>query len=287
MAIDAKPLRFGFLTEKVDVTFSHGSIVPLPDFDLRMGIISKAFHKDGYLYPPLEISNDFENENENAKKAQRPFSMYQIPASHELIISPDEPEKNLREESAGFIVNLLALLFKTRLQFEDWFIDGRIPISVIGRDPHLTYPQVVENRLSSAYKVWSDWESSSQLLFGNILYMFLRSVIYQRDWEKFLFQYIILDACWNLGKELFGFTADGHGKRITELYNHFGVNHSEFLDAKKILSLRKELFHEAKWADGRPGHTTLSRTLGYCPGGRLQWINEYLICCFLQLPRLD
>jgi hypothetical protein len=286
MADIAEPIRFGFLSERLETTFSHGSIVPVANFEHIAKAISKLLHKDGYLYPPIEKERVIKPGSKHVRtipKTKRPAHLFCIPASHALHIVPIRSEIKVREESAAFIIYLLAFLFETRLQFEYWYIDGRIPI---GHDikPLASYSRVLGNQLSLGYKIWSEWKKPEQERFLNILYMFSRSDIYRWDWEMFLFQYSVLDACWKMGQALFHFKANSHGKRVHEIYSHFGLKGQLLDETKDFAKLRNDLVHEATWLGGRPSHVNpLTAGPGFSVGTRMAWLNRHVIASLLHL----
>jgi len=288
MADIAEPIRFGFLAEKVETVFTHGSIVLVSDFDQTAKAVSRSLHKNGYLYPPIVRTVEIELGTEKARtvpKTKRPAHLYQIPTSHVLHLILPKSEADVREESAAFIVYLLALIFETRLQFENWFIDGRIPIRP-GANPLRNYSAILGNQLSLAYKIWSEWKRPEQTRFLNILYMFSRAEVYEWDWERFLFQYMILDACWKMGKVLFNFKAKRHEDRVLELYGRVGVIGLTLHEVKALATLRNNLFHEVSWHGGRPGHIGLfDHTLPFDSGVVLEGLNRQVIRSFLQLPQ--
>ena len=293
MADIAEQIRFGFLFERLEITFSHGSIVPVSNFEQIAKAVSKLLHKDGYYYPPIEKDRVIKPGSKIARtvpKTKRPAHLFSIPASHVLYIVPAKPEKDVREASAGFILHLLSLLFQTRLQFADWSIDGRIPIgSDRGISPIIYDPGIIGDRLSLGYEVWSGWPEPEQKRFVNILYMFSRSCIYEWDWEEFFIQYMVFDACWKMGEALFidlkpkGRNRVPHGERPAKLFGRFGINHPLLSDVGELARLRNELFHEATWNKGRPGHSSPTRRLKFAPGMTLRWLNDRLIRHFLGL----
>lgn len=279
------PIRFGFLPMNCLIEFDIGKIEPTPEFSKVSKMVEKRLNKDGYLYPPTvkTVASDMDGNNARTiPKTKRPAHLHPVPPSHDLFITPPKAESNLRECSAGFILHLLAFLFRTRLQFADWWFDGRIPIRHKRGVGVIILNRVqLGNYLSHAYRVWSNWSDPEQRRFTNILYMFSRTQTYEWDWEEFVIEYMVLDACWRMGKDLFKFKAKRHRDRPLELCDHFGINHSQIVDIGKIVELRNDLFHETLWHGGRPGHTI--GNLGYCPGMKLWMLNEQLIGSFLQL----
>ena len=197
------------------------------------------------------------------------------------------PEVNIREGSAGFVIHLLAFLFATRLQFADWSFDGRVPLERRHRFwMHIMNPQQAERCLDHSLKIWSCWPEPEKKRFTNILYMFSRGCTYEWDWEEFIVQYIVLDALWRMGQQLFGLSARTHKHRTRRLCEHFGLDvdnliANKWIDVDKMAELRNDLFHETLWHGGRPS-STIGR-LGYSMPARMSVLNETLITKFLQL----
>lgn len=251
------PINFGFLPYKWEIQFDCGKITPIAQFDRALKYVEKLINKDEYIYPPIikEVETDPKwNKKRTIPKTKRPAYLFPLPPSHDLYISPIKPEQNIREGSAGFLIHLLAFLFRTRLQFSDWYFDGRIPIK--RGNPHFRSASQTGDYLSIAYKVWSSWPERERKRFTNILYMFSRADIYRWDWEEFIIQYMVLDACWAMAERLFGLRARSHGDRINKLCDEFSLTQfPKTVDIRGMVKLRNDLFHETLWFDGRPGST--------------------------------
>ncbi len=240
------PIRFGYLPQQWMIDFQYGKISPFPDFDTIAKEVQKRLHKDGHFYPPIA--------NPPIPKIRRPAHLYRLPASHELCISLPSPEANIREGSAGFIIHLLAFLFRTRLQFADWFLDGRIPVDVTGTSALVHNALQAGNILSRAYSVWLTWAATQQRRFTNILYMYSRISTYEWDWEQFMLEYMILDACWKMAENLCRFKRVPHAERVSVLCKELSIEPKQLgIDVKAMTDLRNDLFHEVMWHKARPG----------------------------------
>lgn len=277
------PIRFGFLNVNWEISFECGRVVPIPEFEKTAKLVERRLNRDGYLYPPTVKTVTCDADGRNGRtipKTKRPAHLHCVIPSHDLFILPAKEESNLREGSAGFVIHTLAFLFQTRLQFADWYIDGRIPIR-----KHRGISEIVANssqagnHLSNAYGIWSAWRESERRRFLNILYMFSRTPAYEWDWEEFLFEYMVLDACWKMGKELFGFHSKFHKDRPLELCEKFSIPHQQFIDLTTMVTLRNDLFHETLWHGGRPGSSHGS--LPYHLPMRMRMLNEAIIAAFM------
>jgi hypothetical protein len=289
MADSSAPIQFGFLAYKWDLHFRSGKIVAVPEFDEALKSLKKYLHEDGYFYPPMQktITTDSRGRDRTVPKTKRPAHLFRLPASHELEMMI-RPESDIREGSAGFVIHLLAFLFGTRLQFADWFFDGRVPLQRQHRFWfRMMDSQQAERYLDHSLKIWSGWPEPEKKRFTNILYMFSRGSVYEWDWEEFIIHYIVLDALWKMGEQLLGLPArTAHKHRARALCARFNldVDHwiaEKWMDVDKMAELRNDLFHETLWHAGRPS-STIGR-LGYSMPARMSVLNETLIAKFLQL----
>lgn len=279
-------IHFGFLFFGTEFSFDQGRVTPTRDFDSISKRLSKILDVDGYLYPPTmkEVQFDSISGKQSTLRRKRPVFQFWLPASHELILKSELLHSEVKEESAALIMYLIGLIFNTRLQFSDWFIDGRISMHPKERPVIASYPAILGNQISLAYERWARWSITEQRRFLNILYLFSRSDVYQWDWEKFLLQYMILDSCWKMGQRLFNFNAKRHSNRAKELYGHFALHHPILDSPGELSDLRNDLFHEGTWHNGRPGNVGLMERKGcYDHAIALAWLNEGVIMSFLGL----
>jgi hypothetical protein len=283
------PIRFGFLPYKWDLSFRSGKILTVREFDDGLKSLKKYLHEDGYFYPPMQktITHDSKGKSRTIPKTKRPAHLFRLPASHELHVT-FRPEPHIREGSGGFVIHLLGFLFATRLQFADWFFDGRVPLLRRHRFwLRMTHPRQTESYLAHSFKIWSAWPEPERKRFTNILYMFSRACVYEWDWEEFIIQYVVFDGLWKMGEQLHGLPAKtAHKHRARKLCAHFGFDvdnwiQNKWIDVDKMAELRNDLFHETLWHGARPS-STIGR-LGYSIPARMSVLNETLIAKFLQL----
>ncbi len=246
--------RFGFLPIKCTIEFDGGKISPVPEFDTAWERVEKHLHEDGFLYPPSRHRVTFDPLTlkivGRVPRTKRPLHLRRLPTSHELRLSHADTREALRDGPAAFIIHCLGFLYDVRLQFYDWWFDGRIPIG-----------QACKVRLSSAsaghflshaYQVWKGWKPDEQRRFTNILYMRCRAPLYEWDWEKFMIEYMVIDGCWKMAEKLFHLAKSPHPERIRKLCDRFSTPiQKEYL--RKITKLRGDLFHETLWDRGMPG----------------------------------
>ncbi|MEO6544647.1 MAG: hypothetical protein ABIP05_11455 [Nitrospiraceae bacterium] len=236
---------FGFLPFESNIEFEGGSISPVSNYDAIRASVEDHTYDDGFLYPHL--TRLVRELDEKTETKWPPSLTYQISASHELSLSSAGTLEELRRGPSGFVIHLLAYLFGVRLQFHDWWVDGRMPIHST-HNIHVT-KAVAEDFLSNCYQIWRMWPERNQKLISNLLFMHSRAPSYEWDWERFMIEYMVFDGCWKLsgfdGKRI------GHGDRIKTLCDKWDIPADGAL-IDRIVGLRNDLFHETLWDKSQP-----------------------------------
>jgi len=250
--------RIGFLPIKHKIEFDGGAFIPLPEFDKTKRIIDNMKNQDGFIYPPtILMKRGFsppgktdEIEWEDIPNTERPAFLYKLPASHELFITNDPADVDFRKNDGAFLMYLAAYLFGVRLQFHDWWFDGRVPF----KSTHNIYvsKQVESDFFSHSYSTWKRWKKDLRIRFTNILYVNSKVPSYEWDWERFSISYMVFDALYKCANTLFGIKALNHKVRLYKMCEHFGLS-CEKNNLDKIYSLRNNLFHECCWYETRDG----------------------------------
>jgi hypothetical protein len=143
------------------------------------------------------------------------------------------------------------------------------------------------HHLSCAYRIWSGWPEEEQKRFTSILFLYSRTFTYEWDWEEFIVHYMIFDACWKMGRKLFGLKSKNHEDRINVLCNHFSLTHTlKILNIPALVDLRNDLLHEGLWFKGRPG-ATFGNLPYHIPTTMGHHLNAPLIAAFLGLQTRD
>jgi len=266
---------FGYLPYGLTVEFKEGKISPVENFDEVAAWIDKYKNQDGFIYPPIEkrvwLDIKYGNKTE-VPNSERPALLHRIPASHKLSLFSSDDEEKIRKGPGSFIIHLLAYLFGVRLQFYDWWFDGRVPIK---STHNIHFRQtVVENFISCCYETWRKWCEPKQKLITNILYMHSRSLSYEWDWEQFMIEYTVLDGCWKLSKSLYNLKQCKHKDRIRVLCEEFGIPTRGKL-IQDIVQLRNDLFHETLWDKSQP--CTATDGPGFASSFHLRRFNQRLI----------
>ncbi len=275
------PDFFGYLPYESQISFTGGKVSPRQDFHDVVAWVNKHSNLDGFLYPPNEQqlrTDDISSEEWQAvPNTQRPALLHRIPPSHELCLDSLAEAEDARKSSGSFIIYLLAYLFGVRLQFCDWWFDGRIPV----KSTHNIRPtkKTVEKFLSHCYQLWKSWPATEQKLITNVLYMHSRAPSYEWDWEQFTIEYMVVDGCWRLAEQQYNLRKCGHKERINVLCRKFDIPLNEAL-VKNIVELRKNLFHETLWDNSQP--CTATNGPGFAASLHIRKLNQRLIPAILR-----
>lgn len=245
---------FGFLDYSTRIDFDGGYIVPSDVFNNACKWVNKYKNKDGFVYPPLERRVKYDILEGKAGKripnTERPALLHKMPPSHVLSLDVNVTNNNsLRKADSGFIMHLLSYIFGTRIQFHDWWIDGRVPVKPT-HNIHFIH-SVIEDFISHSYKTWKSWHDKERNFFTNILYMYSRAPSYEWDWERFLFEYIVFDAAFYLSAKMYRCKANSHKAQFKSGCDKFGIPFNGNL-IDEIYKLRNGLFHYALWGGGQP-----------------------------------
>ena len=192
--------HFGFLPINRTIVFDDGAVEPLPSLEADITRVRQATHRDGYLYPPRRHDHALHVFEPLGEATERPSHLHRMPSSHVLRLDSALAEAGspFRGGDGAFLMHFLALMFGYRLQFSDWWFDTRLPM--FPRRWRLPAPEHLEGRfLSDAYRVWRSWPSSERTRFTNLLYMHVRSIAYEWDWERFAVNYMVFDGWVSFG----------------------------------------------------------------------------------------
>lgn len=277
--------KFGFLVIQEEIDFAGGMVSPVSNLAELVLEIKRMTNPDGYLYPPIQQTwreklaftpeGIQRSEKELVEGSRREALLFTLPTSHVISVCSPLPNEDFRDSDGAFLLYALAYLYGTRLQFEGWFFDMRIPITTNTNDFAVS-SQTASAFLSSAYSTWRGWSDTTRVQFANVLYMNSRSPSYEWLWERFAIDYMVFDGLYKTAKDLrkVGDCGHRHRQRLDNMCTRFGVpaNSDEF---DRIYGLRNELFHETLWAGGQPGRR--SEIVTFYSALYLRWMNLRLI----------
>lgn len=271
--------EFGFLQQPIRGQFLGIKISPLSDHKERLNWLEENINRDGFFYPPQTATykvDPITNENtEKIEDSERPASIFKLLPSHKISVT--NPTNNLNSTNSDdvLVVNILAYLFGTRLQFSGWYFDTRIPINYT--NDIVIYDEALFHFLEYIYNWWGRLSPKCQKKYINILYVFTRARSLLWKWEKFAHQYMVFDAIFNLHKELNSIQDNGsHRERFDTLIDEYSLPHNDDL-VNKMYSTRNDLFHEAIWGENLLGFGPLDSNIQSLPL-YLSALNSRLIC---------
>jgi len=205
--------------------------------------------------------------------------MLRMPASHTLTISgctEDDPKRG----AAAFLVHFIAFIYGTRLQFSDWWVDGKVPFkNRQGTDVGVMDSDVKEIVKAACLK-WSSLPSNEmRAAFTNALFFHGKMLSTDWEWEKFLIEYIVFDALWFATGLKSRFGDVKHKERLRRAASEYRlcVIEERF---KELVDLRNDLFHQCIWAERMPGEAGKSMSVAYAPW-HLRRFNSVLILSFV------
>jgi hypothetical protein len=282
--------RFGFLPYDWVLEISGVKIEPLPDYATRRGHIEELRHKSGFVFPPpiQEVSeNLLTGEKRVIPKSDRPAHLWRLGASHVLRLTGNYASGRSGYGADAFIMHLLAYLCGVRLQFEDWWLDLRVPV-----DAQATHhvadvmPGVAAHFVERALATWLQWGEPMRTHFTSLLYVHSRVPSYEWPWERLFFEYAVTDGLWSIANDLRWLLVKyrqpgkrlSHGERIDVLCKEFGLFENRDL-VKEIVKLRNELVHMALWDNSMPGAG--GSTGSFLAPDHLRRLNQRLIPALL------
>lgn len=243
---------FGFLFEKLQFSFEGGSVSTREDFVKARKWINSQTNKDGYLYPSTSYTvtkNIKSNKWRRIPKTSRPAKFFHIPPSHYITLTSPQSERDNRYGLSGFVVESLAFLFGTKLQFWDWFIEGRIPTKTQTINIALS-PSDVEAFFQHAVPTWQAFDSDNKKRMSNLLFVHSVAGAVEWDWQRFMLEYMVTDACYRIAESTNRCRERKHLHRLNALCDTFGLKKDE--DWFELFGrLRNDLFHETLWDGGR------------------------------------
>jgi|AntRauTorckE6833_2_1112554.scaffolds.fasta_scaffold05360_2 hypothetical protein len=271
--------EFGFLQQPIKGDFLGIKILPLSDHQERLNWIEENINRDGFFYPPQQATykvDPITNKNaEKIEKSEKPASIFKLLPSHKITVTNPTNDLNTTNSDDVLVINVLAYLFGTRLQFADWKFDARVPIKYT--NDIVIMNSALFHFLEFVYDWWCDLTPINQLKYINILYVFTRTRSLQWKWEKFAHQYMVFDAIFNLHKELNSIQKNvSHRERFDILLDKYEMPNKEEL-VNQIYSTRNNLFHEAIWGENLFGFGPLDSNIQSLPL-YLSALNSRLIC---------
>jgi hypothetical protein len=253
----------GFLPVREAVVFQGGRFEPVVDLPQLLSVVREMTNNDYFVYPPTiyEQTASYSDKETNTlvwpddpqwsevPKTRRPALLHRLPASHFLLLDQPSASGDLRSADGAFLLHALGYVFGYRMQFYDWWFDGRVQMKS-AHHAHVSLDKA-SSFLTTAYSTWCGWKPLAQKRFTNALYMLCRGPTHEWDWERFTIYYMVFDALFRTAHELHGVSASSHPERLAAMCEHYGLFQDQNVFAR-IAELRRDLFHETLWGGGQP-----------------------------------
>jgi hypothetical protein len=257
--------KIGFLDVPTGFHFDGGTLTPIDQFEEAALWVRRHSNDDGFVYPPV-----------NRGKTEL---LQRLPPSHVLCVQRIKNPRTARTSLAGFIMHCFGYLYGTRLQFWDWWHENRVPIkSTI--NVHISAP-AAEQFLSNAIATWKRLDSHRRLIASNMLFLHCRAGSAQWDWDKFLLEYIVNDACFEIAHKKDRCNAKRHKDQIDQLCATYDLA-SNVDWISQFVALRNDLFHKALWDNGHPFSPRTS--VSWMAAHHLRQFNHRLITAIFSGP---
>ena len=219
--------------------------------------VGEYTHPDGNVYPPVvhTVEGIPGGEFTKVPRSERPAFIWRLPATHTVRLDTSSAEVDARYAESGFLIHFLALLVGFRMQFHDWWIDGRGDLQGT-----TDYWPPNERQLSVACKralgVWRAWPDKSKRIATNALYLHSRIDAYEAEWERFQIAFQVVDVTYRIAVDIGRIpprrVPRRHADRLALLCDQLGLaTNSDKCD--RLVELRNGLLHEALWDGGMPG----------------------------------
>lgn len=270
-------MQFGFHPEPLDIDVGSVSIRTLPNLDATVSaVVASEETEDGWRYaPPRRIRDIISDEIRTSPYSKRVFC---LPKTHTLEHAAAEGNAHLE-----FHIWVLSFFLGTRLTTtEAGFLDAT-PIQSGKLVDFVLLGRSVERAIELAECFWSANRSeprNAQRFAGAVHALFLGQYRQALQFERFIYLYTAIDACYALTKALrCPKESEKYGKRIEWMCNELGVATPTWARAagngsSNISALRNNAVHEALFAgepfgfavrgDGMRGNLTLEMTALVC-----------------------
>jgi hypothetical protein len=233
-------LKFGFLREECQLSWSEGSIESLPTRQAMVDNLDSSGRVCGdWLYPPLVDASGIPQPGKPHPEVLA--KIFELAPTHKLTIvsGPDDPE------FANFLIALFGLMKGLRLVPEGWQHFYRVPLKCGMLCDFLADNSSIAKMLELATEFWqkNNLVEVQRGIFGAI-HWHLFGQLYEHEFERFNAQYIVLDSCFALFKSIIKLKKDpGHGERPSLMCTEYGLAVPSWA-VKGLAKLRNQFFHE-------------------------------------------
>lgn len=276
----AHSLDFGFHPDRLEIDVGEIKIQPLPDREAVVaGLREESGIEKDWIYAPVQRSRDFMT----GAVHEKPYStrIFGLPKTHTITHRRAENEDPLAFQ-------LWSLSFFTGLRLtatEAGFLDAT-PLKPGKLVDFVLLGDSLSASVELAERFWSAnlaTPRQSQRFAAAVHALFLAQYPPALQFERFLYLYAALDACFAIAKEMHPPSRHvPHSRRAAWLCQRFGMEVPEWadangLDAAEVATIRNDTIHEALYM-GEPLGFALH---GFGASQNLTLELEALICRFL------
>jgi hypothetical protein len=251
-------VRFGPLSKPWTLHFEGFSVEPVSEFEEVGAALSGWTNTDGFIYPPQETMYEWDSLTRTrgapVEGTTRPAGVQRLPATHVLHLPDGLDPEDSRRGVGALVVQGLGLVSRSVIWFEGWGLFGRVPFGK--HSPIASYPGEAEDFAAHLVRYRETIGSAEErTAWTNLFYMAGVAQTYEREWEQFIFRYMVLDGLYRRLVNA-GVAPDrspgGHGGRLSWMLEHFGASRDGERETR-IVNTRNDMFHEGLWGGAMPG----------------------------------
>lgn len=237
-------MNLGWLNEKL--IYETGSVIirPLEDIDKAIAEV-KGYEEtsDRWVFAPCVLSNI-------GKRHRQASEVLRLPRTHSI-----SAKNNNIDDFLTYLVIMFGFSKGLRLIPEGWQHFYRAPVKIGQLTGAISSRKEAENFLDCCEYIWNKYTGSALLNeFQGIVHLFLSSQAYNHQFERFIFQYMVLDACYDLTKKYSNVTIRNykcHAEKIIILADRYDLQIPSWAimtgKVSDISFLRNNLFHQGVW----------------------------------------
>jgi hypothetical protein len=236
--------EFGWLPIRHDYAGATFRVETADDFERSIKeVVSSGQTDDDWYWPPLEPHGP-----------PRPVQVYALPTTH-LVHAEGGPSEAQR--LIEFLVTVLGFLYGMLLTPGGWVNFYRVCIKPSRWHDFYIQTAACARILGVAEKLWLTSSGEAREAVFGALRWHTFALSYDHPFERFLAQYMVLDAVWRAHSVLKASKSKitAHSARIGALCKYYNVvlppSWSSSKPADLVVKARNQLVHEARWG-GEP-----------------------------------
>lgn len=253
MAVSRIEKEFGFYPRRLDIDVGAVRIRTLPDFEESVNSVpSREEVHEGWIYSPVQKSYELCT----GEVRERPFGarVFGLPKTHRL-----EHGSATDQEQVAFHLWALSFFLGLRLSWtEAGFLDAS-PVGPGKLVDFVLHGRSIERAIELAEAFWLASRNdprNTRRFAAAVNALFLGQYPQSLQFEKFIYLYTAIDACYSLSKSLRNRAQDNnHASRIGWMCNEFGLQTPTWAQATntsiggtEVSTLRNDALHEALYA---------------------------------------